>query len=276
MSPSAREHRAGDFIYFTSPRLAALPGVRHAFTGRTGGFSLAPYSSANLGAHVGDAPAAVRANRLRAAALLGFPVQSWVLCEQVHGSRVAVVGLADRGRGTAVGVDDPGPVPATDALACSAPGITLVLLFADCLPVFLAVPGRGVGLAHAGWRGALAGVAAKAAARLAALCDVPTSAVHAWIGPGIGSCCYRVDADRASRFAARFGKAVVRTDGASLCIDLAGAVEVDLVRAGVPPAQIDVAGLCTACAGDRFFSYRRDGQTGRMAGLIRLAGDGRS
>lgn len=274
-------------MVFTSPLLQSLPGIRHAFIGRSGGVSRSPYASANLAFHVGDDPALVLANRAGAAETVGLPLATWVCAEQVHGHSVARVGTGERGRGAGSQGDEnaaqPGgdALPATDGLVSSDPGVTLVIFTADCVPVFLAIPGEGVGAAHAGWQGTAAGIAARTAAALGTACGAAADAVHAWIGPSIGPCCYAVDADRAGRFRRQFGAEVIRPGPGgrgheASHLDLWEANRRDLIAAGVPAAQIEVAGLCTACCAAWFFSYRRERTTGRMAALIARAGEGRS
>lgn len=277
-------HCAGEWVVFSSPLLQSLPGIHHGFTGRSGGVSRSPYASANLAFHVGDDPDLVLANRRRAAEAVGLPLATWVCAEQVHGRTVARVGAGDRGRGAGgQGLSPPGgdALPATDGLISSDPEVTLVIFTADCVPVLLALPGEGVGAAHAGWQGTAAGIAGRAAAALATACGAAPAAVYAWIGPGIGPCCYGVDAERAGRFRRQFGAGVIRPGSGgpgdpAFHLDLWEANRRDLIAAGVPAAHVEIAGLCTACHADWFFSYRRERTTGRMAALIARTSGGRS
>ncbi|MCY0869478.1 MAG: laccase domain-containing protein, partial [Firmicutes bacterium] len=131
-------------------------GCAACFTGRDGGVSAGAYASRNLALHVGDADAQVLENRYRTARELGLPMRSLTFAEQVHGNRVAIVRRRDRGRGALAGED---ALPGVDALVTSQRGTALCVLAADCVPLLFADADAGVvGAAHAGWRGAAAGV----------------------------------------------------------------------------------------------------------------------
>ncbi len=135
---------------------AADMGAEAAVTTRRGGVSRAPYDSLNLGLHVGDDPGAVVANRARAAGAFGAELDSLVFARQVHGADSAFVGRADAGRGARAEED---AVADADVLVTTTPGVTLVIMVADCVPLALVDPQAGVLAAvHAGWRGTAAGV----------------------------------------------------------------------------------------------------------------------
>lgn len=232
--------------------------VRAVFTTRAGGVSEGPYAGLNLGATSGDRPAAVRANRAALCALLGLDAERVTMGHQVHGAGVRPVGAPTRpGRftGGLAGWPD------GDGLVTERPGLGLVVLGADCLPVLLwRRDGGAVGAAHAGWRGLVEGVVEEALARVG-----EPGAVAAAIGPGIGPSAYEVGADVRERFAGRFGEGVVR----GRAVDLAGAAAEALRRAGVPGSAITVVEACTASEPARFYSYRRDGAAcGRQAGVV--------
>jgi YfiH family protein len=230
-------------------------GVAAAFPTREGGVSPAPYDSLNLGLSVADAKANVLENRRRWCAALGLPLARLVVPGQVHGGTLAEVGEGEAGRGSL----DPGDViKDTDALLTAVPGLGLSVSYADCVPAVIAARGDDgrtlLATAHAGWRGMLAGIlgdTARALARRGRL-------LGAVVGPSIGPCCFEVDDALRARYAARFPGSA----GAST-VDLWRCARSELEAAGVPPASLTVAGLCTA--GDRrFFSHRRDrGLTGR-------------
>ncbi len=222
---------------------------------REGGVSRAPWDSLNLGVAVGDDPAAVAENRRRFAEATGAePV--WL--RQVHGARVV-----------RAGVD-------TDLVADAAwtdiPGIACAVQVADCLPVLLARrDGRAVAAAHAGWRGLAAGVVEAA---VSALCEgsgcTPQDLV-AWLGPCIGPRRFEVGADVVAAFPQAPQRFVFRPrpDGAERWLaDLAGLARERLGAAGVGP--VGGAGWCTVEDPERFFSFRRDGTTGRMAAAVWL------
>jgi YfiH family protein len=228
------------------------------FSGRTGGRSAAPYDGLNLGAHVGDDPAAVAANRALLARAAGLPDGALALMQQVHGADVAVV-------------DGPAPtgVPAVDGLVTTAPGLGLLVLAADCLPVLLADAEAGVvAVAHAGRQGLAAGVLQATLATMQGLGAQPahTSAV---VGPAACGRCYEVPQEMADAVGAAVPGARGTTRQGTASVDLvAGAVAV-LERAGVRAPR--AVGGCTLEQPSRWFSYRRSGITGRHAGLVRLA-----
>jgi YfiH family protein len=213
-----------------------LPGGTALFTTRHGGVSEGPYASLNLGSHTDDDPAAVAANRERAAELAGRPLAA---IHQVHGTDVVAAGDA---------------VPDADAQVTSDGRAPLVLV-ADCVPIVLIAP-EAVGAVHAGWRGLHGGIVANA---VRALRDLGATRVAAAVGPAIGPCCYEVG----DELRAAFGT-VERT------LDLPGIAAGQLAAAGVD--EVHGAGMCTACTerdgAPLFFSHRRDrGVTGRQAGM---------
>lgn len=249
-------------------------GVAAMMTARAGGVSPAPWASCNLGDHVGDDPASVRANRQVLARCL--PARP-VFMTQVHGE--AVVRLqADAGS------DGAAPMQADGALTTE-PGVACVVMVADCLPILLAAPeGRGVAALHAGWRG-LAGCGPACPTGqgivrtgVLALCEATgadPADVRAWLGPCIGPQAFEVGAD----VLAGFG--VTPVDGAAAprftpCADRPGKWWADLP--GLARDRLRALGLrhiaggewCTVSAPGRFFSHRRDGRSGRQAAAICL------
>jgi YfiH family protein len=157
-----------------------------------------------------------------------------------------------------------GVVGEGDALITDRRGLAISVRTADCFPILLGDPRRGVVAAvHAGWRGTAAGIVTGTIARMKAEFNTDPRDIHAAIGPGIGACCYHVGEDVARRFG--------REEAG--CIDLAEANRRQLIESGVPAAQVQVMTLCTFCDADRFHSFRRDKeQAGRMISYIRLPG----
>lgn len=267
--------RRGDLAYLTIPAFTDTGLVRHAFTTRRGGVSQPPYATLNLGLHVGDDPAAVLTNRQRVCHLLGTDIASLVAVQQVHGNRVVTVDdtwPAGTGQAPVEGL-----IPA-DALVTRRPGVLLSSYYADCVPLFFLDPVRRVvALAHAGWRGTVAGIAAATVARMQEQCQCRAADLLVGIGPAIGPCCYEVDA-RVQRAV----QAVCPPGWPAPCrpgrpgrwwLDLPELNRLLLIETGVQAEHITKAGYCTACSRDMFFSYRaQGGQTGRMASLIMLAG----
>lgn len=238
------------------PDWPAAERVRVLSTLRAGGVSGGAYASLNLAAHVGDRPDDVAANRLllrEAAHLPGEPL--WL--EQVHGTDVAChAGAA-------------GAPPRADASVTFAPGRVCAVMTADCLPVvFTDRAGSRVGVAHAGWRGLLAGVLQATVAALQA----PAPQLLAWLGPAIGPAAFEVGPEvRDAYCAVDAGSAgcFAPNDGHRYCADLYGLARRALVAAGV--GSIYGGGWCTHADAARFFSFRRDRVTGRMATLAWLA-----
>ena len=250
-------------------RFDALDGapVVHAVSTRLGGASLPPTAGLNLGHTVGDDPQAVDSNHVMLFAALGIPAGQIVTAHQVHGNRIAVVGQADAGT----------VVSETDGLITSERGLYLMLRFADCVPVLLYDPVRqAVGLAHAGWQGTLAGVAARAAQAMVRQLGCRMVDLRAAVGPSIGPCCYEVGPKVVEATAAAFPDApwllTRRQANGHAHLDLWAANATQLAQLGV--GQIETARLCTACRADLFFSHRAErGRTGRFAAILGLRPD---
>ncbi len=240
--------------------LDGAAGLLHAVLTRIGGVSRGPYATLNLSQAVGDEPAAVEENHRRALEPLGLDRAQVVSPWQVHGASAEVVGWEHRGTVR----------PETDALVTATPGLPLMMRFADCTPVVLFDPlRRAVGLAHAGWRGVVAGVAGAAIELMTAGLACEARDIWAGIGPTIGPCCYEVGMDVAEEIASACppGSAVVQALDGRVYADLPAAVEAQLRSVGVE--QIERAGLCTACHVDEFFSHRAEnGRTGRFGIVI--------
>jgi polyphenol oxidase len=240
-------------------------GVVAAFPGRAGGQSQPPFDSCNLGLRVGDDLRTALANRRRVATVLGLAGLPWATVRQVHGSTVVQVGRAGLPAGPP---EAKPPLAEADALVTSDEGVVLVVLVADCVPVLLVDPERRVAAAvHAGWRGLAAGVVEAAAAALAAA-GGRLGAATALVGPAAGACCYEVGEDVRERVAERYPAAAATTRAGRPSLDLAAGVVEALGRAGLTAPR--VAGECTIHQPERHFSYRRDGATGRQAGIVAL------
>ena len=235
----------------------SLPGVGALMTTRAGGVSGAPFDSLNLRAAVGDDAAAVARNHAIVQAAIGAVP---VYLNQVHGRSVVRLTRADT-RASA-------PVHEADASVTTEAGIACTAQVADCLPVlFAAANGRAVGAAHAGWRGLALGVLE---ATLAAVCEAGACEpgdVHAWLGACIGPTRFEVGPEVLQAFGAapdspRF---VPHAQGKWMA-DLAGLARDRLGGFGV--TRIDGGRWCTVSEPSRFFSYRRDRVTGRMAAFV--------
>lgn len=229
----------------------APPGVVAGTTLRGGGASRGPYASLNLGAHVGDDPEAVRSNRRRFVDACGLPAEPpWL--RQVHGTHV-ISGGAE-------------PDQPADAIFGDRPGAVCAVLTADCLPVvFASADGGEIAAAHAGWRGLGAGVLEAAAAAFAA----PAGELLAWLGPAISQAAFEVGGEVREVFVQRDPRAAgcFRQNGRGRWqADLYGLARLRLERCGV--TRVFGGGRCTFGEPDAFFSYRRDGECGRMATFV--------
>ncbi|SEO97276.1 peptidoglycan editing factor PgeF [Trujillonella endophytica] len=229
---------------------------RRVVSDRRGGRSASPYDSFNLGAHVGDAPDDVAANRDRLARELGVAADRLVWMDQVHGTGVTVVDGPV-----------PGPLPATDAVVTATPGLVLCVLVADCVPLLLADADRGIVAAvHAGREGLRQGVVPAALSAMASL-GARARNVTALLGPAVCGACYEVPEQMQADVARVAPAAAVRTRTGTTGLDLRAGVDEVLRRAGIPEVVHDPR--CTV--EDRtLFSHRRDGVTGRQAGVVWL------
>ena len=259
------------------PDWEAPPQVRAFVTGRRGGVSRGPWGLSgglagglNLGARCGDDPVDVAANRARLNACLPAP-PLWL--DQVHGATVHVVDAARAGALRQRGVPGTGlPEPVADAAVTAQPGVVLAVLTADCLPVLLADSrGRAVAVAHAGWRGLALGVLERTVEALRH-CAGSDAQLLAWFGPAIGPASFEVGEDVLRAFcddhpdcAAAFVPGA--RDGKWLA-DLYRLARIRLGGAGV--SRVWGGGHCTLVENERFFSYRHDPRSGRMASLIWL------
>lgn len=233
----------------------APPAVRACTSLRAGGYSSGPYRGLNLAAHVGDDAAAVESNRRALAATLTLPAQPLWL-DQVHGTRVVDAAAA-------------APGVTADAAVAHRSGVVCAVLTADCLPILLCdTAGTRVAAAHAGWRGLAGGVVAAAVAAM----ETPPAGLMAWLGPAIGQRCYEVGDELRQAFPASAGAGAGTAWRAAgpgkWYADLYALARLILHTHGV--TRVYGGGHCTFTEADRFYSYRRDGATGRMATLIWL------
>lgn len=257
-----------------SGRLDIFPENRvvHGFSARQGGVSAAPFDSLNMALHVGDDPAAVWENRTRYLQALGLDAAHICTLRQVHGTEIVRVMRRDAGRGARDYAD---AVADADALITNDSGVTLLLCFADCVPVLLYDPVRNAaGLVHAGWKGTVRRIAAQTAARMAEEFGTRPRDLIAGVGPSISAACYTVGDDVAEQFRNAFPKDAARILTAregQMHLDLWAANRIQLIEAGVPADHIDCADTCTACERAWFYSYRAaSGRTGRLAAVMEL------
>jgi polyphenol oxidase len=227
-----------------------LPGARALFSTRRGGVSEGPFESLNLGILTEDEQDRVSANRRRLAEAAGLDTRAVAMGWQEHGTELQEW-VAGPERDFA---SKTGELPHVDGHLTEQPGLGLLVLVADCLPVALASEDGRVAMLHCGWRPLAGGIVEKAVDRFE---QKPAAAV----GPGIGACCYEVGEEVLERFADLDGVAVGRM------LDLRAVAEAKLRAAGVE--RIEHVDHCTSCRADLYFSHRRDGGvTGRQAGLV--------
>lgn len=238
------------------PDWPAPAGVNACSTTRQGGISGGDWAALNLGDHVGDNPLHVKANRQLLVEKAGLPdIPYWL--EQVHGTDVVSL-----------------PALSADALRADAcytreRGVVCAVMTADCLPVlFCSSDGKEVAAAHAGWRGLCAGVLEETLAKFSA----PADQIYAWLGPSIGPDAFEVGSEVRAAFTAHDARAQdafkPNGSGGKYFADIWLLAQQRLHQAGV--LSVSAARRCTFHEADRFFSYRRDGTTGRMASLIWL------
>jgi YfiH family protein len=244
-------------------------GVVAAFSSRAGGFGSGPYRSLNLGLHVGDDVRTVLRNRRRLATLLSVAGLPWATVRQVHSAAVVQARPELLGQGPP---EARPPLAEADGIVSDRQGLLLAVFVADCVPVLLADPGaRVIGAVHAGWRGLLAGAVEAGVEALAGL-GANLGATVALVGPAIGPCCYEIGPEVAEPLGERYPAAAATTGDGRLAVDTSAAAVQALERAGV--GEVRAARECTADHPERYFSYRRDGRSGRQAGIIALLGRG--
>jgi polyphenol oxidase len=227
-----------------------VEGYEVAFTTRLGGVSEGPYESLNLGRKTGDDTENADENRRRICAAIGADVEKLALNYQVHSDRVLRAEAGQRGEHA-------------DGLWTDEPGLPILAMSADCLPIALVRTDgeRAVAVLHAGWKGLLVGIVRSGVEALG------RDGLVAAIGPAIGPCCYEVGEEVAAPYRERFGADVVH--GRNL--DLWTSAERALAAAGV--GSVHRVDRCTACEPETFFSHRRDrGVTGRQGVIAYVAG----
>ena len=258
------EAAGGDLPRLEFPKLASLPGLRHAVYTRIGGVSHGPFSTLNTAFDVGDAPSAVRENRRRIRDDMGGMTP--VFLRQHHGTGVVCIGPGRRGK-------DPAEAPlVADAVITDRPGLLLSVQVADCQAVVIHDPVAGVAAnVHSGWRGSVANIVGKTVAEMQHRFGCRTENLVAGIGPSLGPCCaeflhYRTEIPPSLW---RYRVDDVHFDFWAMSVD-------QLKSAGVAGSNIDTARLCTRCRTDLFYSYRGEKTTGRFAAVAGLFGKGRT
>lgn len=234
----------------------------HAILTRQGGFSQPPFDQLNTGGTVGDDPEAVLKNHQVIFDRLGLDFASRFDVWQVHGKRIETA-EAPRGEGT--------PHTKADGILTNKPEVTLLMRFADCVPILLYDPvQRVMGIVHAGWQGTVKKIAQAAIQKMSSAYNSQPADILAGIGPSICPDCYEVGQNVRSAFREAFGKEselFFRELKGRLTLDLWAANQATLKAAGVH--QVEVSALCTACNPQDWYSHRaQNGRTGRFAALM--------
>jgi YfiH family protein len=253
-----------DLRYYQFDILPA--SVIHGVVSRRGGTSPAPWDSLNVGGTVGDDPANVQENRTRTFAAFQRDPGSIFDVWQVHSADV-VCAEAPR--------DPAASLVQADVILTNRPDVTLFMRFADCVPVLFHDPVKGVvGIAHAGWLGTVRGAARAAVETMSARYGSKPEDIRAAIGPSIGPDHYEIGPDVSQQIQDAFqdqAKDLLKKRKGRMYLDLWKANSVQLRDAGV--VNIEVAGVCTACHLEDWFSHRAErGRTGRFGALVALAG----
>ena len=247
-----------------------FPNLTAGFTTKNGGKSNDVFRGLNLGFHVGDQFETVCENRKLLANKLSFPLNNWVGAEQTHEVSIRKVTKADNGIGAS---DYSSAFKRIDGFFTFESNTLLTLCYADCVPLYFLHPDSGaIGIAHAGWKGTVGGIAEEMIKIFQAE-GIKADEILAAIGPSICENCYIVD-DQVIDLVKNKLEDVERnpynniSDG-QYQLDLKECNKQILLKAGMSPQHILVTQLCSSCEGDQFFSHRRDrGKTGRMMSFI--------
>ncbi|MBN2032756.1 MAG: peptidoglycan editing factor PgeF [Deltaproteobacteria bacterium] len=243
------------FLQF--PGLSRVKGLRHAVYTRHGGFSLPPYESLNISSVVGDKAHRVAENLHTIQQSFGAPYVQEM--NQVHGDHILVL-AHEQGINS-----DTGALPA-DALVTNVPGVALMVKQADCQAVIIVDPVKKVAaIVHCGWRGNTANLPGKVIDSMKFSFACSPAEMRAAIGPSLGPCCAEFTSYK-TLFPSHFNRFMVRRN----YFDLWEVSRRQLLEAGLQNDKIEVAGICTRCRTDVFFSYRAEGTTGRFATLVML------
>ncbi|GAB7387648.1 peptidoglycan editing factor PgeF [Bacillaceae bacterium] len=263
---------ANDGMLYIRSWMEKDPHVVAGFTTRRGGCSEPPFHGLNCALHVGDDPEKVRKNRETVCRRAGFPFEGWTCAEQVHGSKIREVTREERGAGR-LGQGE--AIAGTDGLYTRERGIFLTSFYADCVPLYFYDPLRRiVGIAHAGWRGTVAGIGPRMVQEWWERFGSRPEQIRVAIGPSIAGCCYEVDAlvaDPVRRFVPGWQEVLIPKENGKYMLDLRKANGNLLQKAGIRQEHIEISTYCTSCRNDLFFSYRKEkGRTGRMAAFVAL------
>lgn len=271
LGAEALQQEQGGIATLTFPRLADAKVLKHAVSTRMGGVSRGAHRSLNLSLKVQDHPTRVGENRALLSRALGMDLDQWVYVDQVHSDQVLKLDAANRPPAG-------GSLGQGDAIITNEKGIPLMLLVADCLPVFFYDPThQAVGLAHAGWRGTISHVAAKTMLAMGEAYGTRPEDVRVVLGPCIGPCCYEVGVEVYREFTEVFpwaGEVFQKSSERHWKLDLAEANARQLREIGLKEENLIRSGLCTIQHSRLFYSHRAEATesepTGRFGAFIML------
>lgn len=259
--------------YFVFENLENTGLVRHGFSTRLGGVSEGCLSSMNLSFTRGDDPQKVRENFRRMGMVIGFETKDLVLSDQTHTTNVRLVTEADRGKG----FDRERDYTDVDGLVTDTPGLMLVTIYADCVPLYFVDPvHKAVGLSHSGWKGTVHRIGKVTLERMKEAFGTRPEDVQAAIGPSICQDCYEVSEDVARAFMDEFAdqlddRLVYRKGNGKYQLNLWNANERILLEAGIRPEHLSITNICTCCNHELLFSHRAShGQRGNLAAFLGL------
>ena len=259
--------------YFVFENLENTGLVRHGFSTRLGGVSEGCLSSMNLSFTRGDDPEKVRENFRRMGMVIGFETKDLVLSDQTHTTNVRLVTEADRGKG----FDRERDYTDVDGLITDTPGLMLVTIYADCVPLYFVDPvHKAVGLSHSGWKGTVHRIGKVTLERMKEAFGTRPEDVQAAIGPSICQDCYEVSEDVARAFMDEFAdqlddRLVYRKGNGKYQLNLWNANERILLEAGIRPEHLSITNICTCCNHELLFSHRAShGQRGNLGAFLGL------
>ena len=231
----------------------------HTITDRYGGVSQKPYDSLNLVLHVGDRVKDVLENRIRVSEKYGFSIKNLIYMNQIHSNRVVKIEHSMDNR-----------IDGCDALVTNERKIPLMVMVADCIPILFYDPvQKAIGVAHAGRNGTFLGIAQKTILKMQECYDCKVEDIMVGLGASIQSCCYEVGKDLADICTKNFGEGFVMIKEEKYYLDLQALNRAQLLELGIKKENIETLSTCTACD-ENYFSYRREGKTGRFAGFIMI------
>ncbi|MCR4658187.1 MAG: peptidoglycan editing factor PgeF [Lachnospiraceae bacterium] len=270
-----RENYKGDVCYLTFPVFDALKGFTHGFSTRLGGVSEGMFASMNLTSSRGDDREKVLENYRRLSEAGGFLLDSVVTSDQTHTTNVRIVTEKDRGSGVTKKRD----FHDTDGMITNVPDVTLMIYFADCVPLLFIDPvKRAIGLSHSGWKGTVGKMGLQTVRLMEKTYGCDPGDIYAAIGPSICRDCYEVSEDVAERFREAFSEEITEkilfkkedAQGKYL-LDLWEANRQIMLEAGINPDRIEVTDICTCCNPNLLFSHRAsNGKRGNMGAFLKI------